>query len=154
MSKTTANNIKILENEEDIDVLVNFDTTIEEDEIIASIVARGVALAVDKKNDFKLVGDIYTVIMDVQATHCNGMKLNLKALLEAGEEEFIEDLKGIQKHICRMTGKLTETFVPKFALLKYCGHKTPKSCEKSFQGIKCLSTSTCDYKREHKQEGL
>jgi hypothetical protein len=53
--------------------------------------------------------------MDIAATHCNGCRLNLAALLVADPGNFMHDILGIRAHIDRKTGKLTDHFLPRFA---------------------------------------
>jgi hypothetical protein len=53
--------------------------------------------------------------MDITAAHCNGMTLNLTALLNADDANFAHDIGGIVQHINRQTGELENCFVPRYA---------------------------------------
>jgi len=55
-------------------------------------------------------------MMDVTATHANGMPLRLADLLGASDADFAHDLFGIKRHINRDTGQLTDAFVPRYAV--------------------------------------
>jgi len=55
------------------------------------------------------------VLMDVQACHCNGCKLNLDELLKSDKRNFLHDIAGISKNINHETGKLDNHFWPRFA---------------------------------------
>jgi hypothetical protein len=57
-----------------------------------------------------------TLIMDIQACHCNGCPLDLTGLLAAGDNEFMCEIAGIRKAINRRTGKLTDdAYMPRYA---------------------------------------
>lgn len=56
------------------------------------------------------------IVMDLMATHCNGCKLNLAAMLDGGLLDFAHDLMGILRHLDRDTGGLQDCFVPRFAM--------------------------------------
>lgn len=53
--------------------------------------------------------------MDIEATHLNGCKLDLKKLLAFDDFNFWHDIAGISNHIDRTTGKLTRCFLPRCA---------------------------------------
>ena len=55
------------------------------------------------------------IFMDIEATHCNGCKLDLNALLKADDFNFMHDMIGIQGHINRQNGGLEDCFVPRCA---------------------------------------
>ena len=55
------------------------------------------------------------LIMDVEATHCNGCPLKLTELLNAADFDFAHDLIGIQNNLNRSTGELENCFVPRYA---------------------------------------
>lgn len=55
------------------------------------------------------------LLMDVEATHCNGCPLKLRELLEADDFNFTHDMIGIQRHLNRKTGHLEDCFVPRYA---------------------------------------
>jgi hypothetical protein len=56
-----------------------------------------------------------TMIMDLNACHSNGMPLQLEELLKADIFDFTHDIYGIRRHIDRTTGKLQDSFVPRYA---------------------------------------
>ncbi len=87
---------------------VSFETSKYEDSLIAQIAARADAIWPDYgKNAWAL---------DVTAVHCNGCQLRLHELLASGDAHFAHDLGGIRRHLDRDTGKLPETWHPRFAL--------------------------------------
>jgi hypothetical protein len=53
--------------------------------------------------------------MDLTATHANGCPLKLAALLQADDFNFCHDIRGIQAHLNRTTGKI-ERFLPRYAV--------------------------------------
>ncbi len=86
---------------------VKFNATKKEVEIIAAIAKRIHA---------KVPGyDEVDCQMDVNAVHSNGCKLRLADLLAADDFNFAHDVIGISRHLDRETGKLPETFLPRFA---------------------------------------
>lgn len=63
-------------------------------------------------------GDRFTLMdihMDVAATHCNGCPLRLDALRDADPFNFAHDILGIRRNLNRETGKLENSFSPRFA---------------------------------------
>lgn len=61
--------------------------------------------------------DMLGIIMDIEACHCNGMPIDLVALLEAPrEEDLIHDVAGIGRYLNRETGKLEQGFRPRHTL--------------------------------------
>ena len=53
--------------------------------------------------------------MNVTACHVNGNPLRLEDLLAADDFNFAHDVFGIDRHICRDTGKRTNCFRPRFS---------------------------------------
>lgn len=53
--------------------------------------------------------------MDLTACHCNGTPLKLKELLAADDFNFVHDVAGISRHICRDTGRLQNCFLPRYS---------------------------------------
>lgn len=53
--------------------------------------------------------------MDLTACHNNECPLDLGAMLDAGESDFMHDVLGIHRYIDRTTGKLGECFLPRFS---------------------------------------
>jgi hypothetical protein len=54
--------------------------------------------------------------MDLTATHANGCPLKLADLLATDDFNFCHDIRGIQEHLDRSTGRV-ERFLPRFAAL-------------------------------------
>lgn len=95
--------------------LPRMEATREEYLLIAAIAARYQDLAgADFPNIF---ADRMTLMMDIEACHCNGCPLDLVALLEAPRDiDVIQDVAGIVQHLDRNTGRLLEFFTPRYAL--------------------------------------
>lgn len=53
--------------------------------------------------------------MDISATHASGCPLRLDELLNTDDFNFVHDFCGIRKNLNRITGKLENCFVPRFA---------------------------------------
>ena len=87
---------------------INFKTTPTDRELISDIARRAC------KETAHL--DRVDLEMDLAACHLNGCPLRLYDLLHAPEGSFGHDVHGIQKFISRDTGKLTGSFLPRFAL--------------------------------------
>lgn len=85
---------------------ISFETTAEESEIIARIAVRAGG---------HIPRPVIEINMDVTATHCNGCPLRLQQLLDADDFNFLHDIVGIQIHLNRVTGKLENCFLPRFA---------------------------------------
>lgn len=54
------------------------------------------------------------LMMDLEATHANGCRMDFARLLAADEFNFMHDVSGIARHIDRTTGKLRNHFLPRF----------------------------------------
>lgn len=91
--------------------IVNFDTTEENMDLIYQIVSRGEQML--KEQDMPK-RDRVNMMMDITACHCNGNPLKLEAMLNADDFNFAHDFFGIQSHIDRETGKMTDCFLPRF----------------------------------------
>jgi len=61
------------------------------------------------------IEDRISLLMDLEAVHCNGCPLRLQDLLEADNFNFLHDILGIRRNIDRITGKLRNEFYPRFA---------------------------------------
>lgn len=59
--------------------------------------------------------DLIDIIMDLEATQCNGCTLCLQELLEADDFNLMHDVCGINRHLNRETGELERFFLPRFA---------------------------------------
>lgn len=57
------------------------------------------------------------LLMDLQACHNNGCKLNLDAMINADDTDLIHDVFGINRHLNRDNGQLEDCFLPRFALV-------------------------------------
>lgn len=55
------------------------------------------------------------LMMDLEAVHSNGCKLDLDVLHNFNEQNFYHDIIGIIHHLDRETGKLKDCFVPRCA---------------------------------------
>jgi len=91
--------------------MINWKTTKRENELIVKIAKRANTMA--KEIDVKY--SIMDINMDITATHLNGCSLKLKELLEADNFNFAHDIFGIYRHINRVTGKLGNCFLPRYA---------------------------------------
>lgn len=89
-----------------------FDVSQEEHAIIQKIVDR--AMGVVREVGIRL--NRMDVLMDITATHANGMPLRLAELLDAEPFDFNHDVFGIIRHINRRTGEMEGFFVPRFAV--------------------------------------
>lgn len=89
---------------------VKFDATREESRIIGLIADR----AMDLYKEAKVKRKKTDIMMDIEATHCNGCPLKLDKLLAADNFNFMHDVTGIHRHLDRETGKLTDCFLPRF----------------------------------------
>ncbi len=58
--------------------------------------------------------DLMSLNMDIGAAHLD-CKIKLTELLDAQDGDFFHDVWGIQGHIDRETGKLTDCFLPRYA---------------------------------------
>jgi hypothetical protein len=58
-----------------------------------------------------------SLMMDIEACHCNGCPLDLDELLNAPRDtDVIHDVAGIQRYINRESGLLEEGFTPRYAV--------------------------------------
>lgn len=88
-----------------------FNATRAEFPVIAKIAARAVLLARELEVEYSH----QDALMDVEACHSNGCPLKLDELLAADDGNFGHDVFGIRRFIDRETGKLTGSFLPRFA---------------------------------------
>ncbi len=54
--------------------------------------------------------------MDIECTHSNGRPIRLNELRHADDPDFIHDVDGIRRHLCRETGALLNGFMPRYAV--------------------------------------
>lgn len=92
-------------------------------ELIDRIAARAVRLARESHIDW----DYQTATMDLTATHANGCRLRLDALLESDNFNFIHDVFGIRAHLDRTTGQLMNCFLPRYAAPQMAGETVEAS---------------------------
>lgn len=93
--------------------MLNWSNNINDTQIVSAIAERYIR-EVEKlniKHRSKL-----DIMMDIEATHCNGNPLKLAELLKADLFNFMHDVSGIQNSLNRATGKLENCFVPRFSL--------------------------------------
>ena len=86
--------------------MLNWTATKDEVLVIRDIAERGLKIH---------GGPLSSVMMDIEATHCNGCPLDLTGLLNAGDADFAHDICGIRDHLSRFTGELQGGFVPRYA---------------------------------------
>jgi hypothetical protein len=88
--------------------------------LVATRDERKIIMAIAKRFA-GLVGDAYeihmlSILMDIEACHCNGCPLDLVGLLEASrDEDLAHDVGGISRYLNRDTGKLEGWFTPRYA---------------------------------------
>lgn len=80
--------------------------------LIQSIVERAKHIAQRAGVPF----DTMSTIMDLEACHSNGCRLNLYKLRDADDFNLAHDVFGIIIHLDRNTGKLKDFFLPRFAV--------------------------------------
>ena len=97
--------------------MINFTSSKYEFEQILQIAERAEKIARERK--LPIPGRC-TLLMDIEACHCNGMPLHLSRLLEAPQFDFTHDVWGIIRHINRETGQIENCFVPRCALPNHC----------------------------------
>lgn len=89
---------------------VKFDATYLEHETIIKIAKRAEEIA--GKNQIEISSRMH-IVMDIEATHCNGCRLKLDELLAFPDFDFVHDVWGIMRHLDRETGQLTNCFLPR-----------------------------------------
>lgn len=80
-------------------------------EIIGRIAKRAAVLAAQLGHEITKS----EVMMDIEATHCNGCALMLDDLVAARDADFSHDVFGIRRHLDRSTGQLGDCFTPRYA---------------------------------------
>ena len=88
--------------------MINWTASKEEMELILKIADRAVEMIGDRK-------ETQGVIIDIEATHCNGCPIDLERLLNAPDYDFAHDVDGIRTHLNRRTGELEDCFLPRYA---------------------------------------
>lgn len=94
---------------------ISFSVSTPDAEIIASIVRRAEALAIQHGGSV----DRMSLTMDMMACHANGTPLRLADLLAADDFNFSHDVFGIRRHIDRddsspTAGQMLDCFLPRF----------------------------------------
>lgn len=89
-------------------IMVSFEVEEENVPLLDSIVRRACKL-------YGTTNNVVDITMDIKACHANGCPLDFKRLLEFDDFNFMHDINGINHHIDRDTGKLTNCFLPKSA---------------------------------------
>ena len=91
------------------DTGIQFDCTVPEMRIVKKIVDRAVKLKLFKPSQRTIA------VMNLEACHSNGCKLDFDRLLAADDINFKHDIAGIERHIDKETGKLDGMFQPRHA---------------------------------------
>ena len=92
---------------------VSFRVSAADAQTIRKIAVRAQALS--KQHNPSIRTTIQHWSMNVTACHANGNPLRLHDLLEADDFNFAHDVFGIDRHICRQTGRLLNHFSPRFS---------------------------------------
>lgn len=104
-------------NRETPETMFNFRLSLEEADIVESIVERAVSIAASAGWTYQRL----EARMDIIVCHKYGCRMNLKALMNADDLQFSHDVFGIRRHLNRTTGRLDAIhgykgeFVPRFA---------------------------------------
>lgn len=88
---------------------ISFDVSHEDAVKIAAIVNRAFECGIVKKQNR------LNLEMSITACHANGNPLDLDGLLAARVFDFTHDVIGIDRHISRDTGLLTDLFSPRYS---------------------------------------
>jgi hypothetical protein len=89
---------------------VKFGLSKKNNKIIAEIVSKAVKV-LPSDYDYEVID----LQMDLDACHNNGTPLDFDKLLKAPTFDFVHDVVGIRRHMCRKTGKLQDSFLPRCA---------------------------------------
>lgn len=89
--------------------MVKFNANNLEMELMKKIAARARTMAEGQGVDYP----VPTILMDLEACHCNGCPLDLQKLWLSSDGTFEHDVFGIQRFLDRETGQLTECFDPR-----------------------------------------
>lgn len=90
---------------------ISFRATKAECVLIGKIVKRACGIAQKHGVDYPVTD----CNMDLTACNANGMRLDMKKLLDFPDFDFSHDVFGIRRHIDRNTGKIQDFFVPRCA---------------------------------------
>lgn len=86
---------------------INWNTTDEIDNLIGQIIERA-----ERHGIIDNEGAL-TLNMDLVATHNHGCPLDFVKLLNAPDADFSHDIRGIQRHVSRCSGRLEGGFLPR-----------------------------------------
>ena len=89
---------------------VNFNVDDKTAALISAVADRASKELPDGLGDDRL-----SFLMDMTACHANGNPVRWADLLNASKFNFAHDVRGIQKHLCRETGKLKNHFRPRYS---------------------------------------
>lgn len=90
---------------------VSFDIKAEEAAVVTQIVERYLQMV--GRHGFE---EGLHAQMDIVACHANGNPLRLADLLGADDFNFLHDCLGIERNLCRDTGQLKNSFLPRFSV--------------------------------------
>lgn len=90
---------------------VSFKATQKEQAYIGLIVERAAKFAKEHGRSF----DWLSCAMDLRATNANGCKLDFAKLASFDDFNLAHDVFGIERHLDRSTGFLTDCFLPRAA---------------------------------------
>lgn len=87
--------------------------------LVSDAEARVITAIADRASECaERAGHVYSSLdarMDITAVHANGCPLRLQDLRDADNLNFTHDVFGIRRHLDRHSGKLTNSFLPRFA---------------------------------------
>ncbi len=86
---------------------LRFSISKEDSELVTKIVKRAASMQEGI--------DLLSITMDLTACHANGCPMDFQRLLDADNFNFSHDVFGINRHINRRTGKLSNCFLPRFS---------------------------------------
>lgn len=81
----------------------------------ARLIAKIAERAITRYKAHGIDAEKIDVVMDIEACHLNGCRLRLAELLATDDFNFMHDITGINRHLDRTTGELTNCFLPRFA---------------------------------------
>jgi predicted transcriptional regulator len=97
---------------------MNWNASPAEYDLAAAIAHRARSLLIDSNaelSQFEATEYFLSTLMDVIEVHLNSCPLQLAALLQAPNFDFVHDVTGIRRHLNRQTGELQDCFLPRYA---------------------------------------
>lgn len=91
--------------------MIRFKVSKDEHRTIMTIADRASAMALESDLNYPRT----EAAMDITAVHANDCKLKLRELASAEPFDFAHDVFGIRRHLDRATGKLGDSFYPRYA---------------------------------------